>query len=239
MLSKLPQPVRHTVSFIRHYGIGMALREAVPYLREVVTGRDQAAERVEGFDKRYGTDTDGEVWPWELSQPTGKRDAYQYQAATVADVQAAIRQVDGPITERVFLDLGSGKGRPSLVASLAPFKRVVGVELSRELHEAAESNLERFRTRATMRAPVTFMCDDATTLVLPDDPLLLFLYNPFGEATMSAVIANLELSLARNPRPVTVVYVNPLFSRAWRAAPGFRTLEDTKSRLVIRYRTAD
>jgi predicted RNA methylase len=236
MLSKLPQPVRHTVSFIRHYGIGMALREAVPYLREVVTGRDQATERIEGFDKRYGTDTDGEVWPWELAQPTGKRDAYQYQAATVADVQGAIRQVEAPIERCVFLDLGSGKGRPSLVASLAPFKGVVGVELSRELHTVAESNHEYFRGRATMRAPVTFLCADATTLTLPDDPLLVFLYNPFGEATMAAVIANLEQSLARNPRPATVVYVNPLFSKVWRASTAFRVIEERKNRLVVRYR---
>jgi hypothetical protein len=39
------------------------------------------------------------------------------------------------------LILGSGKGRALLVASELPFAKIIGVELSRELHRIAEQNL--------------------------------------------------------------------------------------------------
>src|SRR5271169_4560215 len=45
----------------------------------------------------------------------------------------------------VFIDLGSGKGRTLLIASDYPFRRIVGVDLLPELHQAAEENLSKYR----------------------------------------------------------------------------------------------
>jgi hypothetical protein len=43
-----------------------------------------------------------------------------------------------------FIDFGSGKGRVLLIAAGLPFKAVVGIEFSRELHEIAVQNISRF-----------------------------------------------------------------------------------------------
>src|SRR6202167_2877534 len=44
------------------------------------------------------------------------------------------------LSEFVFVDLGSGKGRTLLMASDYPFQRIVGVELLPALHETAKGN---------------------------------------------------------------------------------------------------
>src|SRR5271166_1913671 len=48
----------------------------------------------------------------------------------------------------VFIDLGSGKGRTLLIASDYPFRRIVGVDLLPELHQAAEENLSKYRSES-------------------------------------------------------------------------------------------
>jgi hypothetical protein len=46
-------------------------------------------------------------------------------------------------------------------------------------------------------------------VLVPDGPLLVYLWNPFEAPVFSSVVANLEASLARDPRPVYIVYIQP------------------------------
>jgi hypothetical protein len=49
---------------------------------------------------------------------------------------------------------------------------------------------------------------DATDYVFPNDPLVVYMCNPFGIEPMKELVRHLELSLVANPRPVFVVYWN-------------------------------
>jgi hypothetical protein len=109
-----------------------------------------------------------------------------------------------------FIDLGSGKGRTLLMASDYPFRRIVGVELLHSLHQIAEENLRLYKNEAQKCFALESMCADATAFPLPNDPLVIFLFNPFPESGMRQVVANLEQSLRAHPRPVYVLYHNPL-----------------------------
>jgi hypothetical protein len=44
-----------------------------------------------------------------------------------------------------------------------------------------------------------------------DEPLVLFLFDPFGREILKDVIANLEASLAASPRETYIVYVYPQY----------------------------
>jgi len=113
-----------------------------------------------------------------------------------------------------FVDLGSGKGRTLLMASEYPFRRIVGVELLAELHHAAEENIHAYHS-TTKRCPqIETVCGDASEFVFPNTPLVLYLFNPLPEAGLRRVIRNLEQSLERSPRPLWVVYHNPLMETA-------------------------
>jgi len=110
----------------------------------------------------------------------------------------------------VFIDLGSGKGRTLLMASDYPFRRIVGVELLPALHQAAMENLSKYRSELQKCFALEAICADATEFLFPAEPIVLYLFNPFPEAGLKRMIANLEQSLRTHPRAIYVLYHNPL-----------------------------
>jgi SAM-dependent methyltransferase len=119
-----------------------------------------------------------------------------------------------------FIDLGCGKGRTLLIASDYPFRRIVGVELLPTLHAIALENLRQYKSESQKCFAMEAICADATAFPLPEGPLVIYLFNPFPESGMRQVAANLEQTLRAHPRPVYVLYHNPLLehvlSENWR-----------------------
>ncbi len=111
-----------------------------------------------------------------------------------------------------FIDIGAGKGRALLMATEYPFKKIIGVELIAELHRAAEENVAAWRAQSPARsaASIDALCLDAREFVFPETPLVVYLFNPLPEPGLRRVIRNLEESWTGAPRPVWIVYHNPL-----------------------------
>jgi precorrin-6B methylase 2 len=108
----------------------------------------------------------------------------------------------------VFLDIGSGKGRVVVTAATFPFKRVIGVEISPELTEAAEQNRQKAH-RHLRTSQVELVTIDATAYVIPPDVSVIFLYNPFHGEVLKKVFDNIRASLVANPRDLTIIYRHP------------------------------
>jgi 16S rRNA G966 N2-methylase RsmD len=122
----------------------------------------------------------------------------------------------------VFADFGSGMGRVVFQAALHyPFKRVIGVELSPELHRIAEGNIDRNRARFRCRR-VDLVRADVLDYAVPDDVTVVFLDNPFTGQIFAAVVERLLASVDRRPRPLTVVYFNPVEHERLMATGRFR-----------------
>jgi SAM-dependent methyltransferase len=109
-----------------------------------------------------------------------------------------------------FVDLGSGKGRALLMASDYPFRRILGVELLPALHAIALENLRVYDSESQRCFSLEAVCADATAFPLPDEPLVIYLFNPFPEAGLRRVMKSLEQTLRNHPRKVYVLYHNPL-----------------------------
>jgi SAM-dependent methyltransferase len=114
--------------------------------------------------------------------------------------------------EFTFIDVGSGKGRALLLAAQYPFRKIVGVELIRELHSAAVENIRAWRSQSPARhvASIETLCMDARRFAFPDTPLVVYLFNPLPEARLRRVVRSLEESCERAPREIWIVYHNPL-----------------------------
>jgi len=125
-------------------------------------------------------------------------------------LDALLEQSHADFHDFVFVDLGSGKGRTLLMASDYPFRRVVGVELLPALHQAAQENLGKYRSESQKCFALETICADASEFAFPAEPTVLYLFNPFPEAGLKRMIANLEQSLVEFPRAVYVLYHNPL-----------------------------
>lgn len=163
------------------------------------------------FDLRHGVDTVG-LLPVDglgLEGPH-QASAVHYEPTGRREVQAILRRVDP--RGGTFVDYGCGKGRCLLVAAEARFARVVGVELSPHLVEIARRNAARYRRVGLV--PIEVVNADAAAHVLDDDETVFFFYNPFDAAVLDPVLDEIERSLTRMPRPVQVVYVNPVHAEA-------------------------
>jgi hypothetical protein len=121
----------------------------------------------------------------------------------------ALRQItELNFEDFTFVDLGSGKGRTLLMASDYPFRRIVGLELLPSLNEIAKRNLTEYKSAARKCFVTEAICADATTYVLPDEPLLIYLFNPFPESGLRRMLANLETILLNRPKPIYLLYHN-------------------------------
>jgi len=188
--------------------------------------RDSTPERLR---QRYG-DADYD-WGYRVnttSAAVGWRDrllgvfhsAYQPTEPALFHAMLDALAADSHLDFRAFtfLDLGSGKGRTLLMASDYPFRRILGVELLPALEGIARDNLRQYKNDAQQCFVVESLCADATTFVFPDEPLVIYLFNPFPETGMLQVVENLERSLRANPRPVYVLYHNPVLEHVLTAS---------------------
>jgi hypothetical protein len=159
------------------------------------------------FDRRYGVSTDDRVSRTDL----GISDV-RYGNYVPAGVRSLRRVIPvGEVTpDDVFVDFGSGKGRVVLQAAMHyPFRKVYGVELSEQLHDVAQANLEQIRSR--LRCPdVQLIRSDVLDFQIPDDVTVAFLFNPFRGEVFQTVIGRLLESVDRHPRPLRIVYGNPV-----------------------------
>ena len=124
-----------------------------------------------------------------------------------------------------FIDLGSGKGRAVLLASLYPFRRVVGVEFSPELTEIARRNVNRFSHPAQRCRDIELRCEDAAAYEFPAEPALVYIYNSFEGPLMQRVLANLAASGTAHERRLLLLIINRRFSLLDIETAGFRSLD--------------
>lgn len=163
------------------------------------------------FDARFGTDTADRV-PLDKLGIADDRQRFAVEYAPTSPVRFCVKLSSLGIRfeDYVFVDLGSGKGRVLLLASEFPFRRIVGVELSEALHQTAVRNIAAYRRRTRQCRTVESIRADAASFPLPPEPLVLYLYNPFHEEILTALLANLRQSLQEHPRAVVLVYSNPV-----------------------------
>jgi SAM-dependent methyltransferase len=173
------------------------------------------------FDTRRHVQTSGLVKRPEASKIVGEiRDSNMYGPVRVANAHAALRDLPlgnsqnggaggGDYSQYTFIDVGSGKGRVLFVAAEYPFRKVIGVEFSNALHDDALANLKRYNYRGRRCADIEPVHADAREFEFPDDNLVIYLFNPFGDEVMGCMLANLERSLERHPRHVIVVMLWP------------------------------
>lgn len=162
------------------------------------------------FDRRFHVDTAAPVEVEQLDIPDGsKRVAVEYMPISLLHFLTVMSSLRIHHRDYVFIDFGSGKGRALLLASEFAFKLIVGVEISPSLHKIAEKNLTSYSREQRRCDAITLICADATEFQIPDEPLVIFLYNPFHASILETVLPNLHRSLEAHPRHVVVVYSNP------------------------------
>jgi SAM-dependent methyltransferase len=157
--------------------------------------------------------------------------AAQCSPTPVKTFDWAIKGLPFPPDGFRFVDIGAGTGYAMALAARYPFRSIEGIEFAPELHERACANIDWIKkNRRLACADLRATCASALEAPLPRDALLVYMFAPFDEPVMTAFVDRLAAEARRNPRPVVVVYVNPL------CAPAFRRPEVREIRLALPYR---
>ena len=141
---------------------------------------------------------------------------YNKQAETSAEIANVYHPSYAPLVKKilkdchitnkdVFCDMGSGKGDVLRVAHHFPFKKIIGVELSSKIYNIALNNSAKLKWEN-----VELINANAVDFTGIDEINYFFFYNPFPDTVFSAVMDNINNSINRLPREVTIIYHNPV-----------------------------
>jgi SAM-dependent methyltransferase len=176
----------------------------------------RAADRV--FDWRYGIETAverryglDEVAGTRFGDPETNMPSYYLRLW-------ALRRFLAPASDDVFADVGCGSGRALFVFARAGVRCCRGIEFYGPACRLAAKNAARFGSRG---APVEIIHADAAEFPFSDETLV-FLFNPFGRATLRAMLDDLRASLIARPRRVRIGYYHPLHADLLDATPWLR-----------------
>jgi len=191
------------------------IKNASPTRRLALKRHDSASR---DFDAVYGVNTASPVAQIDLeAQSKNHTFATKYEPTPIynVDLPQILEKFDLPYEDYTFIDYGSGKGRPLLLASAFPFKKIIGIEFSKKLNIIAKNNISRY-TGKKICTDIESICMDATEYVCPvNEPLILYFFHPFENQVMQKVVDNISTSYQNNPRHIIVVYVHPLEQKVW------------------------
>lgn len=211
MYDRIRRPVQKLRWSARYYGLDLTIISIILKVLSFL-GRDLGQDwykrtTSKRFDKRFGVDTEGIIIPDELDiSGRRKEQAIQYQPTSSVTFGLVLSELPIEYEKYVFVDYGSGKGRALLMAAHFPFKRIIGVEISHSLHQAAQDNICRFLDGHVGCSHITSICEDAATFRIPDDPLVIYFFHPFNEEVLTEVLSNIRRSLRHHFRHMMILY---------------------------------
>lgn len=172
------------------------------------------------FDERYGVDTDGEVGgKGEYRAKTYLSDleipspnwifGEDYSPIPPDQFKRIFASLSLNFEEFVFVDFGSGKGRALLLASELPFKKIIGIEFSPQLHAVAQSNIKKYASPTQLCNSLESINMDFTQFQIPLEPCVLYFLDPCRAIIHLQILENIRKSWKAFPRKIVIVYIAP------------------------------
>ena len=226
-------PLRLAIAKVRwslnHRGVFGTLKTATGRLAP----RKSEAASVQAphpFDTEHGVDTSGLLTAVDLASGNPNDLLGTGYSGTPPSRYRAVMEhwiaapPERPVSVYSFIDIGSGKGRAIMLATTYPFAEIIGVEMNASLVQVARANLEKWHASNPSASPTRVVCQNALQFDFPATPCLVYLYNPFAEPILKQLIERLEQSFRANPRPLDVLYCNPVSARLLENHPSYRQL---------------
>jgi SAM-dependent methyltransferase len=161
------------------------------------------------IDALYGIETGGVISASALrTNSSADLHNFGYVGSQPSIIRKALATI--PNLDRAsFVDFGCGKGRPLIVASEYPFRRIVGVELSPALCEIARRNGARISALHPERRPIEIVEGNVLDFEIPPGLVVIYLYNSFYAPLMKQVAAKVARHQEKSGNKVFLIYYNP------------------------------
>lgn len=178
------------------------------------------------FDRRYGTDTYGEISPTQLTTVGNNvKHSRTYETISARQISNCFNHL---LTRQIvsasetFVDFGCGKGRVLLLAAQAGFASVKGVEFSKELCDIANRNIDQFKKTCGLQSSIHVYHDDVTQYSIEEADTIFYFFNPFSNFILNQVVENIKNSCLSFPRELTILYTHSASTEL--SQPGIETI---------------
>jgi hypothetical protein len=202
-----------TIAFCVSFALQFSQRLS-PHNRRMRAMQRRADEE---FDRKYGVNTGGVIPLSNLNLDNENwifGVLYQPIGATV-DFGEILKGLALSYEDFGFIDLESGKGRAVLLAASLPFKKVVGIEFSTELHPIAEDNVRRWPYEEKRCREIELIEMDAGKYNFPEGSFVLYMYNLFERPVMERVVRNVTAAFQEHPKRTVILYFTPKLAELW------------------------
>jgi SAM-dependent methyltransferase len=135
---------------------------------------------------------------------------HHYQGASYYILFKVFDVLPSELKNKAIIDYGCGKGRALFVAEACGFKKLIGVDIAKELIDDANANKAVY-VRKNSQSKIDFLFEDATKYLIPDNAQVFYFFNPFGEEVLQKVIDNIKESVKQHPMKVYCIYLNPKY----------------------------
>lgn len=160
------------------------------------------------FEMQYGVSTSRIVKREDLDiSERSKEHSEEYKPTRIRHFRLLIKDLKLP-DDSVFVDMGSGKGRIILIASLLKFKQVIGVEISSQLCQVARNNVAMFEKKLKRPLHIEIVNEDVLQYSIKADENVFYFYKPFDNFVMENIIQRVLKSVIQNPRKVWLIINN-------------------------------
>ena len=138
---------------------------------------------------------------------------YHYQGASYLVLLKILPQVFKQTQNFTFFDIGCGKGRAMFVAASCGYKKLIGIDLDRELILAATKNSTTYFQKNNT-SEFTFLVSNALEFEYKNEATVYFMFNPFNEDVLKNVIQKINQFTSSE---TYFVYMNPKHKNVFNA----------------------
>lgn len=134
---------------------------------------------------------------------SGRIPSIRYQPSKTYEVRKILNEIN--TKDKIFLDVGSGKGLILFLTAKFNFSKIYGVEINADLFRISTKNLSDFKDDRleVINADIFDLNQN-----LFDSIDIFYLFNPFSFNDMDKFVATLVESFYRNKRCVDIIYTS-------------------------------
>ena len=155
-------------------------------------------------EKKYGIATSS-------IKKSNSDEFFHYQGAGYLVLYRIFEEIAPQTKSFNFVDIGCGKGRPVFVAESFGYNDLTGIDLDKELIEAANENLKTYLLKRK-ESVIKFIHANALEHNYRNTPTVYFLFNPFNEEVLKKVLAKI---ISATTSQTWLVYMNPKYKDAF------------------------
>lgn len=137
-----------------------------------------------------------------------------YQPVNFFTAEKLFQQLAPAEKHTAILDAGCGMGRVIALAAYEGFREIHGFDISAEMVFEALKRTDYLKERYPDTICHTTQAN-ALHYVVPTSVGVVFLFNPFDALIMQGFVVKVLESLQSRPRPMTILYANPVHKVCW------------------------